>query len=280
MARGFEADVYATAGEAVEALASRVAESACLVSGDLDGPSRLVVLHTSRLDLASDFEGALSRLMPSTRVSRGAVADGGGANTVELTFSAAIARGPAAGGDAEEGACEARLRLGDADKLHRVNCAGKPWVSDFSDYTDAHPDATLICVRSCNACTSAEEAHAEAVNAAAARIDALLKEEPGRHDGALDPVSSRDVERHFGIVDRFAQCFEGVAGSIWREALLVGVSPAKIASYAAKQRGASRIHPDTWWHRMVRVVGVLVAIALLHLLIHKMALVYDRNQPG
>jgi len=271
------ADVYPTAREAVEAVASRVAKSARLMSENPDGPPHLVLLCQSRPDLADDFERNLSRLMPTTQIThRRNASDAKGTNTVELTFSAAIAQASGAGRDAAAGTCEGRLRLGSTNRLHRIDCAGKPWVSNFSAFVNRRPGMSLICVRSSSACTSEEQAHAEAMQRASTQVWSLLRRGRWSPVQSHTGISHADIEQHFGILDRFTQSFDGISGKIWREALVIDVSPQKVASYQTRLRGDQRAAWGTWGCRLIGAAGVLVVIALLYLLLDTVTLGYYR----
>ena len=112
----------------------------------------------------------------------------------------------------------------------------KPWIENFATFASTRPQQAFIVARSHGTCTSESEANQQALDDARARLTEAHVAIAGQSRGPARPARrSRPADVLHGgfIVDRFAQSFEGSAGKIWRQAVLLDVSGPKLAQLAA-----------------------------------------------
>jgi hypothetical protein len=99
----------------------------------------------------------------------------------------------------------------------------KPWIENFYGLWNDRPNTRLIIAKSTESCLTEAEANGQAMADACNQLTELLRQTPRAQATPSLPrnVTANDIlEREF-IVDRFVQSFDGRAGKIWRQALLI-----------------------------------------------------------
>jgi hypothetical protein len=142
----------------------------------------------------------------------------------------------------------------------------KPWVESFGVFAGVRPDQQYIVARSNGSCMSEGEAHQQALEDARARIAEFLGKSRRWEPKVLPQpaISTTDVLNGGFVTDRFVQGFNGSAGKVWRQAILVDVSGAKLAALAQRKAGEIREVRETWARMGLSVVGVLVLIGVIY----------------
>jgi hypothetical protein len=142
----------------------------------------------------------------------------------------------------------------------------KPWVESFGAFASARPNESLIIARSTGTSTSESEANQQALDDARARLtEALGRQEGHRFAEMGQPaISTTDVLNGGFIADRFVQSFDGSAGKIWRQALLIDVSGPKLAQLARLKMHQGREVKESWARMGFSVIGVLVLIGAIY----------------
>lgn len=285
----FQADVYPSKRSAVRALGLRIDKPVRQV---LEGrtPSRIIIFEGSHelapkgRSLLTEFGQALAGNFPETEwlVAPETAAVHEAEVGVRLDFTDLDRQPiPWQGRPAPQvtsGTVQATVLAG--EKLApegRATAATrfveKPWVEDFSGFLNAHSDAHFMLVRSTESCVSEAQANSQAVQNACAHLTEVLVErlqrKPGpfaRIRGEWPPlrVSSAELLEGDFIVDRFVQSFDGTAGKIWRQALLVDASPDKLRHLAAQKAAQARVAKRTWAGMLFSVGGLLVLIIAVY----------------
>jgi hypothetical protein len=78
------------------------------------------------------------------------------------------------------------------------------------------------------------------------------------------PVNSADIFEGDFILDRFVQGFEGTAGRIWRQALLIDASNEKLTRLAHRKAAMIRATKKTWARLSISVFGLIVLITVVY----------------
>ena len=81
-------------------------------------------------------------------------------------------------------------------------------------------------------------------------------------------VSENELSSAGLIVDRFTQRFSGLAGPIWREAILVDTSEGKLSSLAQKKIGVTRMKRQSWFRTGVTLVGMFLLICIVYMFLN------------
>ena len=78
------------------------------------------------------------------------------------------------------------------------------------------------------------------------------------------PVNSSDILDGNFILDRFVQSFEGTAGKIWRQALLVDVSAEKLKELARQKAVIAQARKTNFVRMFFSIVGLIVLITVVY----------------
>jgi hypothetical protein len=114
----------------------------------------------------------------------------------------------------------------------------KPWVTSFDEFISRRPESTFLLARTARVCSTEQAAHLEADERAAESISkmvtplVLAAAGPGEVRADLN-VQVRNTARWliqsgYFVRDRFAQKLTRPYGEVWREAVLVEVTPDEI----------------------------------------------------
>lgn len=139
----------------------------------------------------------------------------------------------------------------------------KPWVENFADFLNQNPQKQWIVARSNSGCTSETQAAQQAINDASVRISSLLRQMQQPYQ-----VNHMDIINRGFIADRFTQSFNGIAGRIWRQAVLIDTSPEKIAALVKLKIKQLRSQRVTWARMFISIVGLTVLICVVYLFLN------------
>ena len=139
----------------------------------------------------------------------------------------------------------------------------KPWVENFSWFASEKPNEHFIVARSNEACTSESEARQQALLDAVVQVQRQGVWTPGPGPRPIT-VSREDLERGGFIADQFVQSFHGSAGKIWRQALLIDVSAAKLAWLNNRLHQTAVVAQRTWIKTVLSAFGVLALILVTY----------------
>jgi hypothetical protein len=166
---------------------------------------------------------------------------------------------------------------GRGGKVHiPIRFTEKPWVEDFAAFTSLRPERHFIVTRSRETCTSETEASQQAIDDARARLTEALGRRMAAKVGPLrlPGISTADVRQGGLIVDQFAQSFEGTAGRIWRHAILLDVSGAKLSQLADLKTRDIHAQKMTWARMGFSALGVVVLIGVIYFFLNMATMGY------
>ncbi len=137
-----------------------------------------------------------------------------------------------------------------------VSFAEKPWVEDFAKYSNSHPNRQFIVAKSADSCIAPEEANQQAMQNACYEVGKLLTN--------LSNINYNSLLESGIISDKFVQSFNGSAGKIWRQAILLDVSPAKLQHLANLITNTGRERSMDWAKTIFSVLGLFVLITIVY----------------
>jgi hypothetical protein len=112
------------------------------------------------------------------------------------------------------------------------------------------------------------EANNQAIQIACTQVANILGQIPLRRSGVpvsfAKPVDSADILEGGFILDRFVQSFEGTAGKIWRQALLVDASPDKLKNLAQRKTMIARVRKRHFAGMFFSIAGLIVLITVVY----------------
>jgi len=276
----FEADIYPSALAAAEALGRRLVEPIQTVAGDPNVSARVVLFQESNdRQVVSTLQRILERELSAIpcsveadlrNIRRGEV---GLTLRSEARVQEEVPRDQGTGLTIMERVMGGRI-TGTVFTDERRASAGadyidKPWANNFSSFVAGKPDGHFLIARSREACTSENEARQQAIRDACDQLSSIAGQKwtpvPGRPPLT---VSSHDVQEGGFILDQFVQSFDGSAGRIWRQAILLDASGSKLAWL--QSRKTVEVHEErvTWARMILSALGVLIVIVVTYLFLN------------
>jgi hypothetical protein len=272
----FEANVYPSKLSAVRSLGLHINEAVRRVFDAQTPPSRFILFQGAHdRSLIEEFGEAIARAFPGTqwtiKPETAAVQDDEVAVRLDLLN---IQTHPAPWMRESEntvggGTVQASVMAADRYASIKADFTDKPWVEDFSGFLNARPNRRFIIAKSTNSCLSEAEANHQALNNASAQVSDLLyrisRRQPGvpaRHLALK--ANSDDILESNLVLDRFVQSFEGSAGQIWREALLIDGSTGKLEQLAHEKIVAVRAMKMSWARMFGSILGLIILITVVY----------------
>jgi len=275
----FEANVYPSKLSAARSLGLRIGQAVGRVFDAQVSPKRFVLFQGAHdRSLLDEFGEALTRAFPDTQWSiepeTAAVQDD--EVGVRLDF-VNIKTHPAAwmresDSEATSGAVQASVLSQNRHASIKANFSEKPWVEDFSAFLNTKPNRRFVIAKSTESCMTAGEANRQALENACAQLTQMLSRISRRRSGVPAPLASRvdsdDILEGNLVLDRFVQSFEGSAGRIWRQALLIDGSTSKLEQLAHRKVMMARAMKMNWARMFLTVFGLLVLITIVYVFLN------------
>ena len=252
----FEANLYPSKRLAVRSLGLRIDKPIRQLLGDQTWPSRGILFEGGHdRALLDEFIKTAARTLPQSQwtVAPETVAVQPDEVGIRLDLSVFQA-GPAPWASADStsemtrGTLRATVLAGNNQISINAKFDEKPWIEDFYGLWNSRPNKRLIVAKSAESCVTRAEAEHQAIDSACSQLTTLLRQTPRAKATPSLPrkVTPNDVlERDF-IVDRFSQRFDGMAGEIWRHALLIDASVEKMDQLAVNKALMARKHRLSW----------------------------------
>ena len=272
------ANVYPSRQAAVRSLGLRIDKPVRQLLGDDASVARIVLFAgTNERRMIEELGRSASETLGDAEWAIQPETAGIDANEIALRLDwLDMVRQPAPWSRGEEkmvaqGTALATVLVGDRQAGIEARFAEKPWIEDLSGVLNADADGRLIIAKSSESCMSEAEANRQAMAGACARIASLLEEKqivkrPARMRAIK--ISPEEILEADLIVDRFVQSFEGSAGRIWRQALLLDISSDKLRDLAVR-KAAMMHHEKVTWAKMVgSILGLLALIVAAYLFLN------------
>jgi hypothetical protein len=279
----FDADVYPSQLAAIRAMGSRMDKAIRGLVKDANSPQQITLFQEGRDPaLLTALKGAIQQVWPQTPCGIEAEMRNIRPNEIgiEVHFHeqdmqpAPWAQSPDV--KTASGRIEVRTFITDGQVAADRGFVEKPWVQDFATFASTRPQQHFIVARSNGTCTSEGEANQQALDDARARLTESLGKRVQAGAGRLPQpaITTTDVLDGGFVIDRFAQSFEGSAGRIWRQALLIDVSGPKLAQLAGQKTHEFRKMRESWARMGFSVIGVIVLIGVIYFFLNMATMGY------
>lgn len=269
----FDADVYPSKKAAVRALGSHLQGWIHQLVEDANQPPKIVLFQEEDdRSLLWELEQALEKALPGIPCSIEAGARNIAPDEIGVTLRLADIQivQPTPWGSNEpptitHGQVLANARHGERQATVAQSFFEKPWVEDFAGFANERPDRQFLVARSRDACTSENEAKRQAEEDACAqllhRVGRIDPAVPGQPFPTITPT---DLVRDGFVADRFMQSFDGMAGRVWRQALLISTSPQKLTMLNDRLHAEVQLERVTWARMIASAIGVFVVILVTY----------------
>jgi hypothetical protein len=269
----FEANIYPSEFSAVRSLGLRIGAPVRQVIGE-NSPSRIILFQGAHeRGLMEDFGKAISKTFPDVNwaIALETAAVKAGEVGIRLdVLNVQTHPAPWVSGSETEmtsGTVQATVLAGDSQASIIAGFVDKPWVEDFSGFLNARPNSRFIIAKSEESCTTEAEANKQAEQNACVQVADRLSTSlrgSGVRGLLVRPVDSADLLDGGFIVDRFVQSFNGAAGRIWRQALLIDASAGKLAQLAHRKAAMARARKTGLARMLFSIVGFVVLITVVY----------------
>lgn len=279
----FEADIYPSKRAAVRAAGSQMGRPMRELTGDANQPDRIVLFQEDReRSLLVELRNAVQRMLPGAVCTIEAELRNIRPDEVGVTLRFVDTNTePAPWASSSKavvssGAAEVNLHRAGRQVSVQTRYTEKPWMENFAEFANARPEQHFIIARSTGTCTSESEANQQALDDARVRLMEMLGDRERGRLRNLPPltVTTTDVDKGKFIADRFAQSFHGSAGPIWRQALLIDISAAKLTRLATEKAHEARAVRMSWARMGLSIVGVLALIAVIYFFLNMATMGY------
>jgi hypothetical protein len=277
------ADVYPSKAAAIRVLGSKLEGPIRERMPDLVSDPQIVLFQQEHdRGLIVELKNALERVRPDVAYVIEAQLRNIQPNEMGVTLRLTdVGSEPAAWAQSPEvkvtsGRIEVNLFGADSPVTLQERFVEKPWLDDFATFANTRPEQHFIVARSLGTCTSEGEANQQALDDARVRLSEVLGTRTEWRFGRLpEPtITTTEVLEGRFLVDRFAQSFEGAAGRIWRQALLIDVSGSKLVQLAEHKAREARSTRMSWARMGLSVVGVLVLIGAIYFFLNMATMGY------
>lgn len=271
----FEANMYPSKLSAVRSLGLRIGQTVQRVFDTQTSPSRFVLFQGAHdRNLLEAFGEAITRTFPDTgwSIEPETAAVQGDEVGIRLDLmnvhTHAVPWMRETDQTMTSGTIQASVMAADKHASIKADFADKPWVEDFSSFLNAKPNRRFIIAKSTESCMTEAEANQQALENACAQVSEMLSRISKRRSGVPAPLASRvvfdDILEGDLILDRFVQNFEGSAGRIWRQALLIDGSTQKLEQLAHRKMVMARAMKMNWARMFITVFGLLFLITIVY----------------
>lgn len=163
----------------------------------------------------------------------------------------------------QKGTLEAAVQTA-AGKYHESAAYDqRQWLDEFPQFVSRHPQGTWLAVASQETATSDFEARQQAENRAVEAVFHLL-ENSRISLGPNYSLGLEDLKRSGFIADEYSQQFNGLAGPIWRHAVLLEVSPERLAMLRDQRAEIARTVHRSWARLIGSFLGMIAMICVLY----------------
>jgi len=270
----FEADVYPSKFSAVRSLGLHIGEPVRQVFGETSPSNFILFRGAHERGFIEEFGKAIARTFPDANWTIAPETVAVQPDEVGIRIDIVKVQTHAAPWLSESenemtsGTIQASVLAADRQASMRTDFVDKPWVDDFSGFLNTRPNSRFIIVRSADSCMTEAEANQQAVQNACSQVANMIGQIPPRRDGIpisfARPVNSTDILDGNFILDRFVQSFNGTAGKIWRQALLVDVATEKLKNLAQRKAIIAIARKTSFARMFFSIVGLTVLITLVY----------------
>ena len=271
----FESDVYPSKLSAVRSLGLHIGEPVRQVFGETSPSGFILFKGAYEIGFIEEFGKAIAKTFPDANWTIAPETVAVQPDEVGIRIDIVKVQthpAPWMSGSENEmtsGTIQASVLAADKQASVKAGFVDKPWVENLSVFLmNRRMDGRFILAKSTESCMTEAEANNQAVQNACAQVADMLGQNSPRRSGVpisfARPVNSADILEGGFILDRFVQSFEGTAGRIWRQALLIDASAEKLKKLAQRKAVVARDRRLTWARMFFSIIGLIVLITVVY----------------
>jgi len=273
----FKANIYPSKLSAVRSLGLRIGKPVRQVFGETSPSGIILFKGAHEIELIEEFGKAINHtfadanwtMAPETVAVQpdevGIRIDIVNVETDPAPWSGGI-------GSMISGTIQANVLAGDRQASMSAKFVDKPWVENLSGFMMNKMHGQFIVAKSTGSCMSEDEANRQAFQNACSQVADMIGQTLPRRSGVpvsfAEPVNSSDILNGEFILDRFVQSFEGSAGKIWRQALLVDVSTDNLKKLAQRKAVIALARKTNFTRMFFSIVGLIALITVVYVFLN------------
>jgi len=271
----FKANIYPSKLSAVRSLGLRIAEPVMQVFGESSPNSIIVFKGAHDLGLIEEFSRAIADAFPDAKrtIAPETVAvkpdEVGIRLDIIKVHTYPVPWLSKSEKEMTSGTIQASVLAGDRQASMSAEFVDKHWIDNLAGFLTTNGiDGVFIVAKSADSCMTEAEANNQALKNACTQVADMLgrnfQQQRGMPVSFVKPVNSTDILEGSFILDRFVQSFEGATGKIWREALLLDVSPEKLKNLAHRKAIIATVRKKHFASMFFSVLGLIVLITVVY----------------
>lgn len=163
----------------------------------------------------------------------------------------------------QTGKLEATVETGKGKYYKGVSFDYRQWLWDRPAFLSDTPGKQWVTAVSNETAMDAFQARQEAMNQAASKVFNMLQGS-GQFLGRNFILKQEDLERYGFVADEYSQELKGMAGPIWRHAVLLDVSPQRMQSLVSAKTKVVCAQRNTWMRLMVSLGGMILLVCVVY----------------
>jgi hypothetical protein len=260
----FEADVYPSKISAIRSIAVKIGKQFRNIMVGSEMPETIVIIQNSQeLELVEQLRDAIIKRYPDMKCRIVGGSSVFNVNEAYLNFysvqndTTRVFQGFR--NILQSGTFQATFSNQNRSTIISVDYVEQPWVEDFASFANSQPGKHYVVAKSNETSMSPDEANMQAIQDACKQVGALLLnfQNPAK-------LNYNGLLKSGVVADKFVQSFDGTAGKIWRQAILLDVSPEKLSLMAEIISGANRTRSMNWIRTILSVLGLFVLITIVY----------------
>jgi hypothetical protein len=278
----FKADVYPSKMSAVRSLGRQIKLPVKLLLGDQKIPNKIIILRDENYpELIDEFAKIVRLEYPEIPCEIISVNSYSGKpdlpdevsillKIVDTKEVAPWQKNSFEPGVAGKGKIEAMVVVQNGNSTISEQYMEKPWLENFSHFANLQSNKQYIVARSNESSLIPEQANQQAINDAWRQLNPFIAGELNNKLTFNRSVTfyPDSIINSGMIVDKFVQSFDGTAGKIWREALLLDVSADKLQRLTDNIAGISRSRINNWAQIIFSILGMLLLITVVYIFLN------------
>lgn len=165
--------------------------------------------------------------------------------------------------NSQVGTLEAGVTTAKGSLYRTVSFDYRPWLWDFNQFQSAVSGFHhwMIAVSEETATDSAQ-AREQALDDAVAQLNQVVKIPRHGH------ITKQDLSSHGLIVDEYSQKFQGMAGPIFRHAILLDVQSGRLKKLIGEVVHEEKVKRQTWVRTIFSLAGMILLVTVIYVFLN------------
>ena len=164
------------------------------------------------------------------------------------------------------GKLEAAVETGKGKYYKGVSFDYRPWLWDYDAFCSQAARASWLVFVSDETATDRDQARDQALAKAVEKLSNQVQAGSGGRgwSPAASLLTKEDLRQRGFVTDEFSQKLQGMAGPIWRYAILLNASPERMQSLISAKTQVIRHQRYTWARSILSLGGMILLVCVVY----------------